>query len=143
MRILKCYLANNAKNKFVNAKEATDETGGHWTCASCGCRLILHKENEKEGPWFEHIQHSISHHELMMCAWVDPLEKEAARIRKLRQVTYAIDTSSKPPTHWHCVLCSEDYVGNKHCINCHSGIYSIERTPAKRFQATFHLSLLT
>ncbi|MEG1422175.1 MAG: putative zinc ribbon protein [Citrobacter sp.] len=129
MRILKCYLANNARNKFVNAKEATDETGGHWTCASCGCRLILHKEDEKEGPWFEHIQHSISHHELMMCAWVDPLEKEAARIRKLRQVTYAIDTSSKPPTHWHCVLCSEDYVGNKHCINCHSGIYSIERTP--------------
>ncbi|WP_240337800.1 zinc-ribbon domain-containing protein [Enterobacter sp. DNRA5] len=44
-------------------------------------------------------------------------------------VTYAIDTSSKPPTHWHCVLCSEDYVGNKHCINCHSGIYSSERTP--------------
>ncbi|MHA1174252.1 putative zinc ribbon protein [Enterobacter ludwigii] len=133
MRILKCFLANNIYNRYVTAKEAAEasNTNEHWTCASCGCRLILHKGDEKEDPWFEHIQHSISHHKLMKCAWVDPLEKEAARIKKLRQITYAIDTSTSPPTRWLCVLCSEDYVGNKHCKKCHSGIYSVERTANK------------
>ncbi|EOU1315974.1 putative zinc ribbon protein [Klebsiella quasipneumoniae] len=83
MRILKCFLANNIYNKYVTAKEAAgaSNTNKHWTCASCGCRLILHKGDEKEGPWFEHIQHSISHHKLMKCPWVDPMEKEAAVLK--------------------------------------------------------------
>lgn len=88
MRILKCYLANNAHNHFVNAKEACGVSGGYWTCASCGCELILHKGERGEASWFEHIQHSIAHQQLMKCAWVDSEEKEAARIKKLRQVTY-------------------------------------------------------
>nr|WP_262983461.1 zinc-ribbon domain-containing protein [Pectobacterium peruviense] len=30
MRFLKCYLANNAKNRFVNATEASRQPLGHW-----------------------------------------------------------------------------------------------------------------
>lgn len=43
MRILKCYLANNTRNQFVNAKEAAKagDGAGNWTCASCGCELLL------------------------------------------------------------------------------------------------------
>ena len=52
MRILKCYLANNTRNQFVNAKEA-DKAGydeGYWTCASCGCKLILQKGGMGDPP---------------------------------------------------------------------------------------------
>ncbi|WP_334755816.1 putative zinc ribbon protein [Enterobacter quasiroggenkampii] len=42
---------------------------------------VTAKTARPEGPWFEYIQHSISHHKLMQRAWADPLEKEAARIK--------------------------------------------------------------
>ncbi|MEL4870085.1 putative zinc ribbon protein [Pantoea agglomerans] len=50
MRILKCYLANNIRNPFVNANEAaeTGDDAGYWTCASCGCKLILQKRGGVE-----------------------------------------------------------------------------------------------
>lgn len=73
MRILKCYLANNSRNQFVDAKEAakTSDDAGYWTCASCGCELILQKGGMGELPRFDHIPHSVSHQQLMKCAWVD------------------------------------------------------------------------
>jgi hypothetical protein len=52
MRILKCYLANNIRNQFVDAKEAAkaSDDAGYWTCASCGCQLILQKGGMGELP---------------------------------------------------------------------------------------------
>lgn len=128
MRILKCYLANNTRNQFVNAKEA-DKAGddaGYWTCASCGCKLILQKGGMGEPPWFEHIPHSISHQQLMKCAWVDPEEKARAREKKLRQVVRSVDRNIRPPQEWYCVLCDIAYRGSKYCRNCKSGLCSTE-----------------
>ncbi|HAF2207374.1 TPA: hypothetical protein G8N85_005514, partial [Salmonella enterica] len=42
MRMLKCYLANNRDGHFVTAEEAMNAPGQVWSCASCGCRLVLH-----------------------------------------------------------------------------------------------------
>ncbi|MBW7984798.1 hypothetical protein ES150_19865 [Enterobacillus tribolii] len=35
----------NDRNQDVNAKEAAEASyiTGHWTCASCGCELLLRK----------------------------------------------------------------------------------------------------
>ncbi|HHD2904003.1 putative zinc ribbon protein [Enterobacter kobei] len=128
MRILKCYLANNIRNQFVDAKEAAkaSDDAGYWTCASCGCQLILQKGGMGELPWFEHILHSVSHQQLMKCAWVDPEEKARAREKKLRRVVYSVDRNVRPPQEWHCVLCDTAYQGNKYCRTCNSGLYSTE-----------------
>ncbi len=128
MRILKCYLANDTRNQFVNAKEAAkaSDDAGHWTCASCGCELLLRIDEPGEAPWFEHIRHSIPHQRLMKCAWVDPEEKARAREKKLRQVVYSVDKNLRPPQKWHCVLCDTAYQGNKYCRICKSGLYSTE-----------------
>ncbi|EBD6545416.1 hypothetical protein C1366_27355, partial [Salmonella enterica] len=42
MRMLKCYPANNRDGHFVTAEEAMSAPGQVWSCASCGCRLVLH-----------------------------------------------------------------------------------------------------
>ncbi len=42
MRVLKCYLANDREGHFVTAGEAMSAPGQIWSCASCGCRLVLH-----------------------------------------------------------------------------------------------------
>nr|WP_236651839.1 zinc-ribbon domain-containing protein [Atlantibacter hermannii] len=34
-----------------------------------------------EAPWFEHIPHSISHQQLMKCAWVDSRARERSFVR--------------------------------------------------------------
>lgn len=106
MRILKCYLANNTRNQFVNAKEAAkaSDDAGYWTCANCGSKLILQKGGMGEVPWFEHIPHSVSHQQLMKCAWVDPEEKARAREKKLRQVVYSVDRNIRPPQEWYCAI---------------------------------------
>lgn len=42
MRVLKCYLANDREGHFVTTSEAMSTPGQVWSCASCGCRLVLH-----------------------------------------------------------------------------------------------------
>lgn len=128
MRILKCYLANNTRNQFVNAKEAAEasSTNEYWTCASCGCELLLRTGETGETPWFEHIRHSIPLQRIMKCAWVDPEEKARAREKKLRQVVCSVDRNIRPPQEWYCVLCGTAYQGNKYCRTCKSGLYSTE-----------------
>ncbi|EOD1044465.1 putative zinc ribbon protein [Citrobacter farmeri] len=126
--MLKYYPANNTRNQFVNAKEAAKagNDAGDWTCASCGCELLLCTGEAGEAPWFEHIRHSILHQRLMKCAWVDPEEKARAREKKLRQVVYSVDKNLRPPQEWHCVLCDTTYKGNKYCRICKSRLYSTE-----------------
>lgn len=42
MRMLKCHLANDCEGHFVTADEAMSAPGQVWSCASCGCRMVLH-----------------------------------------------------------------------------------------------------
>lgn len=42
MHMLKCYLANDREGHFMTAGEAMSAPGQVWSCASCGCRLVLH-----------------------------------------------------------------------------------------------------
>ncbi|MCA6953701.1 zinc-ribbon domain-containing protein [Pectobacterium polaris] len=124
MRFLKCYLANNAKNRFVNATEANRLPQGHWTCTCCGCRLTLHNGSQHEEAWFEHDRFSIDSRKLKACAYRDPEEKEEERIKKLREQVFARYVLPKPK-NWYCALCQKDYTGKKLCPTCKDGIYSV------------------
>lgn len=125
MRMLKCYLANNRTGHFVTADDAMGAPGQRWSCASCGCRLILHAGTREDPAWFEHDQQTVARHVLMNCAYLDPEVKAEARHRKLRRIIGGLDAPVMSQA-WYCVWCSEHYQGVKHCPRCLTGIYSIE-----------------
>ena len=125
MRILKCYLANNSNGRFVTTKEASARTDT-WTCASCGCTLILYS-SETDAPWFEHDQRTVSINVLMNCTHLDPEVKAEARRNKLRRFISRLD-STMTVQDWYCVCCGTHYKGEKLCIKCGTGIYSIEES---------------
>lgn len=54
MRLLKFYLANDREGHFVTASEAMSAPGQVWSCASCGCCLVLHAGTFSDPVWFEH-----------------------------------------------------------------------------------------
>ncbi|AHE72105.1 putative zinc ribbon protein [Enterobacter ludwigii] len=124
MRILKCYLANDASGRFVTADDAARAAGGVWTCASCGCVLYL-LTGSGEKPWFEHDQQTVAEHVLMNCAHLDPEVKAEARRRKLRRIINGLDVTVMSLA-WYCVWCGSHYQGVKYCARCLTGIYSIE-----------------
>ena len=124
MRILKCYLANDASGRFVTAEDAAKASGGLWTCASCGCLLYLMR-SFGEKPWFEHDQQTVARHVLMNCAHLDPEVKAEARHNKLRSIIRGLDAPVMSLA-WYCVWCGEHYQGVKSCPRCLTGIYSLE-----------------
>lgn len=124
MRILKCYLANDASGRFVTADDAARTAGGVWTCASCGCVLYL-LTGFGEKPWFEHDQQTVAEYVLMNCAHLDPEVKAEARRRKLRRIIGGLDDPVMSCA-WYCAWCGNHYQGVKYCTRCLTGIYSIE-----------------
>ncbi|MBH3133348.1 hypothetical protein I5L50_16815 [Serratia marcescens] len=125
MRVLKCYLANDREGHFVTASEAMRAPGQVWSCASCGCRLVLHAGSVGDPSWFEHDTQTVARHVLMNCAHLDPEVKAEARHRKLRSIIKGLETTVMTLS-WYCVWCSDHYQGAKYCYRCHTGIYSIE-----------------
>lgn len=125
MRMMKCYLANTTAGRFVTAKEAGSAGGGILSCTTCGCRLLLNVGTLGEEPWFEHDQHTVTMNVLMKCAHLDPQVKEEARQNQLLKVVGALDAPATVLS-WYCALCGNHYHGNKLCVSCGTGIYSIE-----------------
>ncbi|MDM2995501.1 MULTISPECIES: putative zinc ribbon protein [unclassified Citrobacter] len=127
MRMLKCHLANNREGHFVTADEAMSAPGQIWSCASCGCRMVLHAGSSGDPAWFEHNQRSVARQVLMNCAHLDPEAKAEARHRKLRSIINKLDA---PVTtlSWYCVWYGGHYSEDKYCVSCGTGIYSIEKS---------------
>jgi len=125
MRMLKCFLANDREGHFATAGEAMSAPRQVWSCASCGCRLVLHGGTCGEPAWFEHDQQSVAERVLMNCAHLDPQVKEGARQRKLRRMIGDLDVPVAV-RQWYCVWCGDHYSGEKQCFRCGSGIYSIQ-----------------
>ncbi|WP_368934147.1 putative zinc ribbon protein [Citrobacter koseri] len=131
MRMLKCHLANNREGHFVTADEAMSAPGQVWSCASCGCLLVLHASSSGVPSWFEHDQRSVARHVLMNCAHLDPEVKAEAQHRKLRNMLNGLDATLMTLS-WYCVWCGDHYQGVKYCCRCQTGIYSIEETNWQR-----------
>ncbi|EOZ5388145.1 putative zinc ribbon protein [Klebsiella pneumoniae] len=125
MRILKCYLANNASGRFVTADGAAKSPGDVWAFASCGCVLCL-LMRPGENPWFEHDQQTVAESVLMRCAHLDPEVKAEIRCRRLRRMAGGLEAPVLPQD-WYCVWCGSHCRGMKCCPWCRTGIFSIEK----------------
>ncbi|HAJ5821968.1 putative zinc ribbon protein, partial [Escherichia coli] len=60
---------------------------------------------------------------LLRCTWLDPAEKEARRLH-LQGMT--VPDYTVKVRKWFCVMCDEDYEGEKCCPSCGTGVYSRE-----------------
>ncbi|ENT2120983.1 TPA: zinc-ribbon domain-containing protein, partial [Escherichia coli] len=60
---------------------------------------------------------------LLRCTWLDPAEKEARRLH-LQGMT--VPDYTVKVRKWFCVMCDEDYEGEKCCPRCGTGVYSRE-----------------
>ncbi|MEN1322129.1 putative zinc ribbon protein, partial [Pseudomonas aeruginosa] len=69
----------------------------------------------------EHDQMTVAEKILLRCTWLDPAEKEARRLH-LQGMT-VLDYTVKV-RKWFCVMCDEDYEGEKCCPRCGTGVYS-------------------
>jgi hypothetical protein len=109
----------------VTTCEAMSAPGQIWSCASCGCRLVLHACTLSDPAWFEHDTQTVARDVLMNCAHLDPEAKAEARHRKLRNMLSGL-VATVMTLSWYCVWCGDHYHGVKHCYRCQTGIYSIE-----------------
>ncbi|MFQ3394970.1 putative zinc ribbon protein [Enterobacter mori] len=125
---MKCYLASDSNRHYITADEATTGEPGPLTCSSCGCVLDVQPGNADEKPWFSHDLSTVTVSTLLCCVHSDPEIKAEARLRKLRN---SIGELTTPVTvlSWYCVWCGQHYQGEKVCIPCGRGIYSIEDMP--------------
>lgn len=124
MRILATLIAIDTNGHIVTAAVAARSEPGHYYCHLCHCPVNLSSLDHYPGPWFEHNQQLSPTEKLKQCPYFDPEEKESAKEKELRLLVRRM-----MPTvclvNWHCRLCGHDYTGEKHCITCHTGIYSI------------------
>lgn len=128
MLIMPCHLALNSKGALVGARSAATQPDENWACISCGCRLILHPGEIGEHPWFEHDQRSAKFNALMYCQYRnhhDGLPGERFRLLFFPVHEHEVCVM---PEDWYCVWCGRHYKGEKHCVVCNTGIYSIEET---------------
>ncbi|MFT2791389.1 putative zinc ribbon protein [Serratia sp. T13T92] len=63
----------------------------------------------------------------MKCANLDPQVKADARHSQLRRTVGGL-AAPVAVRSWYCVRCQSHYQGEKHCITCNTGIYSIKET---------------
>ncbi|EHX8088943.1 hypothetical protein K3270_004942, partial [Escherichia coli] len=83
--------------------------------------------NDGQPPWFEHDQMTVAEKILLRCTWLDPAEKEARRLH-LQGMT--VPDYTVKVRKWFCVMCDEDYEGEKCCPRCGTGVYSRDRGAA-------------
>ncbi|RBQ35311.1 hypothetical protein C2125_06420 [Rahnella aquatilis] len=138
MRMMKCYLATDREGHYVTAEAAMSATDQIWSCASCGCRLVLHGGIPADPAWFEHDQRSVAEHLLMNCAHLDPQVKADIRHNQLRRMVNGLDVPVRALS-WYCTWCDNHYQGGKLCTQCGTGIYSIEEA---NWQANYDRAVL-
>ncbi|HAM4887288.1 TPA: IS66 family transposase [Escherichia coli] len=132
MRILNCYMANDSKGHFVTAKEAAKHNRQDvLCCVSCGCPLTLQRGNDGQPPWFEHDQMTVAEKILLRCTWLDPAEKEARRLH-LQGMT--VPDYTVKVRKWFCVMCDEDYEGEKCCPNCGGSLSYLGEDTAEQLE---------
>lgn len=139
MRMLKCYLANDRHGRYVTADAV--RVGGVQTCISCGCLLVLQADTHGKAPWFEHDQQSVPLERLMHCAHLDPQAKAEARRAQLHKVVGGLPRLVAVRS-WFCVLCQNAYQGEKHCVACDTGMYSIKASDLRENDTLSPLKVL-
>jgi hypothetical protein len=122
--MLKTTIAFSSAKKVIIADRELETCQTRCFCMSCGCPLLVRYEGYNKA-YFEHDQDAMTRKQLMQRAYYDGNDKHNKRQEQILSVLRTLK-SITPITHWHCVLCSKDYQGDKTCPNWHSGVYSTE-----------------
>lgn len=133
MRMLSITIARDGAGNVITASRVPQgQIRPHLQCycPCCGCPLVLLEKSISTGPRFEHDSDVFPVEKLRRCVYYDPHHRENKRLEQLREVL-----RTQAPlvlvTDWHCRLCQSNYTGEKHCSQCHTGIYSIGASAAK------------
>ncbi len=127
MNGIKTGLGITPGEHIISADAALSRKIRHCFCLSCRGRLIL--QTDAQGAWFEHDLHALSEQQKADCVVLnpekslDPAEKEARRLH-LQGMT--VPDYTVKVRKWFCVMCDEDYEGEKCCPSCGTGVYSRE-----------------
>ncbi len=127
MNGIKTGLGITPGEHIISADSALSRNIRHCFCLSCHGRLIL--QTDAQGAWFEHDLHALSEQQKgkraarTVLTGMDPAEKEARRLH-LQGMT--VPDYTVKVRKWFCVMCDEDYEGEKCCPSCGTGVYSRE-----------------
>ncbi len=121
MRMLKIFIAYDATDKIVSAKQIQSDSKQTYFCLSCDSPLIW-CNNLNGKPWFSHDLSSVPIEQLRGCTYYDPEVKSHERLVKLRHMVQTLPPVV-PTKHWHCSWCDGTHTGAKPCKRCHTDIY--------------------
>ena len=121
MRMLKVFIAYNATDKIVSAKQHRSDSQQTYFCLSCDNSLIW-RNNALNEPWFSHELSATTIERLRGCTYYDPEVKSNERLAKLRNMAQTL-APVVSTSYWHCHLCGETHTGKKYCQRCHTNIY--------------------
>lgn len=121
----KSFIALDGNQRLTGATTAQISPYDHYTCHLCGSALVFHPEWASNRPWFEHTREDLTENRRHHCPYVRPEPKEARWIYMLRRyVSDMLPIVRK--ANGSCSGCNSDYHGERYCLNCRTGGYSIE-----------------
>ena len=122
----KSFIALDGNGRLTGARTAQIAPYDRYTCHLCGSALQYHPEYQTGRPWFEHQTATLSENGQPCCPYVRPEPKEARRIRMLRRYVPDVLPIVRK-TEWHCSGCDSEYHGERCCMTCRTGEYSLKR----------------
>ncbi|EMD2738623.1 hypothetical protein VQ097_000404 [Enterobacter hormaechei] len=121
----KSFKALDGNGRLIGARTAQTAPYDRYTCHLCGSMLQYHPEYDTERPWFEHISHNMTENGQQHCPYAKPDKDETRLVHRLRifvpNVTPIVFSDS-----WHCSLCDSDYHGERYCLSCQTGRFSLK-----------------
>lgn len=125
----KSFIALDGSGRLTGARTAQTAPYDRYTCHLCNGAMQYHPEYDTERPWFEHADNGLRVNGKNYCPYVNPEANEIRLINRLKRFV----SDARPRVEkadWHCSQCSGDYYGERYCLNCHTGKFSIVTTPA-------------
>lgn len=125
----KSFIALNGNGRLTGARTAQTAPYDRYNCHLCGSALQYHPKYETNRPWYEHIEHGLTDNGFRHCPYVNTGPLEVKLIQQLRtvlpdacRVVLQMD--------WRCSKCDSDYHGERYCLTCRTGKFTIVTTPA-------------
>ena len=123
----KSFMALDGNGRLTGARTAQTAPYDRYTCHLCDSVLQYRPEYETARPWFGHNDGGLTENGRQHCPYVNPESSETRLINRLQR--FVPDARPKVrKADWHCSQCSGDYHGERYCLNCHTGKFSIVAT---------------
>ncbi|EFC1677788.1 TPA: hypothetical protein I8Y00_002220 [Citrobacter farmeri] len=125
----KSFIALDGNGRLTGARTAQTALYDRYTCHFCNSALQYHPEYETERPWFEHIEAGLTDNGQQHCPYVKLDAGESQLTRRLQRfLPNVIPRVSK--ADWQCTQCKTNYYGERYCLICRTGNFSLPATVA-------------